>query len=212
MGAQRVSLQALTDVGNFEVSYNFLQIIYFFPSFSCSLPSIFSLSFGFSLSFPLFFLPPFWGLVCLSLIHCFSSTLGLEVTLFSHLDSSDSWRTPISNEGVITLSSANSTDRAGDEYFPPPSPIFGWKKSKSFLWKKRSSAIQLKAGQGILHKLTIETLRCGFHSTLKGVHNAMAVSNHRNSVPKSSFVFTGIHSEQVQQVALNLPSYRGQLI
>ena len=86
------------------------------------------------------------------------------------------------------------------------------KKSKSLLRKRRSSAIKLKAGHGILHKLTIETLRCGFPSTPKGVHNAMAVSNHKNSEPKSSFVFTGVHSEQVQQVALNLPSYRGQLI
>lgn len=86
------------------------------------------------------------------------------------------------------------------------------KKSKLLLWKRRSSAIKLKAGHGILHTLTIKILRCSFSSPLKGVHNAMAVSNHKNSVPKFSFVFTGVHSEQVQQVALNLPSYRGQLI
>lgn len=99
-------------VGNFTVSYIFLQSIYFSLSFSCSLPSISSFSFSFSSFLPSFSSNPVWGLVCLSLIYCFSSTPAREVRLFSHLASSDSWRSSVSNEGVVTLSSTSFTDCA----------------------------------------------------------------------------------------------------
>lgn len=86
------------------------------------------------------------------------------------------------------------------------------KKSKLLLWKRRNSTTKLKAGRGILLKMTIKTLRCGFPSTLREFTIVQLVLIIQIPHQKSSFVFTGVNSEQVQQVALNLPSYGGQLI